>query len=178
MLSTGTGTFIRVLICAQATERLLDGCPNMSSFRKNLTGKAAGQRDPGRGPFYWELHSDWSLQRSFSAFGRIWKTYGSSMRMRISQSVCTEHSSAIETFFLFYNTAHDYVVLWMYHITLSSTLHSQAGIRRTNQLLSSRSLLCLSECISWDEPYHKVKAVQYSRSIFILSESFIDFPSN
>ena len=39
MLSTGTGTFIRVLICAQATERLLDGCPNMSSFRKNLTGK-------------------------------------------------------------------------------------------------------------------------------------------
>jgi hypothetical protein len=42
VLSTGTGTFIRVLICAQATERLLDGCPNMSSFRENLTGKAAG----------------------------------------------------------------------------------------------------------------------------------------
>lgn len=51
MLSTGTGTLIRVLICAQATERLLDGCPNMSSFRKSLTGKAAGLRDPGRGTF-------------------------------------------------------------------------------------------------------------------------------
>lgn len=31
--------------------------------------------------------------------------------MRISQSVCTEHTSAIETFFSFYNTTNDYVCL-------------------------------------------------------------------